>query len=247
MTTATADHVDRPETLADLPARVAQDHALEHVKYMIANTPVRNYPYPHMAVHGVFPESYYSQILENFPGEEQFEAQIEGYPQRGTIELTKPGAMDRLPPKQRAFWNWLVQSLGSQSFMRFALESYSPLLASRFGHSIRPLMYLFRDTGGYGIGPHTDTLKKIVTMLFYLPEDDSQRHAGTSIVVPREEAYRHKPTGHETWDDYRPAKTIEFLPNTLASFVVTDRSLHAVRPTPPGTVRKSLQFFICQE
>ncbi|MBI1190523.1 MAG: hypothetical protein GC200_07585 [Tepidisphaera sp.] len=247
MTTATADHVDRLETLADLPQRVAQDHAYEHVKYMIANTPVRPYPFPHMQVNGVFPEYYYRQMLANYPAAGFFESRIEGYPERGTIELHDPASVARLPRQQRDFWQWFMNSFGSRDFMSFVLECYAPVLGPRFGHSVKPVAYLFRDTGGYGIGPHTDTLKKVVTMLFYLPEDESQRGAGTSIVVPTDaKGYSHHPTGHESWDAYRPAKTIEFLPNTLASFLVTDRSLHAVRPTPPGSVRQSLQFFICQ-
>jgi hypothetical protein len=223
------------------------DHPVEHAKYQIANSPVLGYPFPHQAVGGVFPADYYAQLQANFPEERHFRPLIENYPQRGTIELHAPGALDGLDAAKREFWAWFLRGFGSRDFMAFVLERYEPLLAHRFRLSVKPQMYLFRDTGGYGIGPHTDTTKKVVTMLFYLPEDDSQRHAGTSIVVPNNPGYQHRHTGHEAWDDYRAARTVEFLPNTLVSFVVTDRSLHAVRPTPPGTVRKSLQMFICQE
>jgi hypothetical protein len=229
------------------PDAAPRDHAIEHAKYQIANTPVLDYPYPHQHVQNVFPAYYYDQLQRNFPEPHHFRALIENYPKRGTIELHQPGALDALDPARRDFWTWFARQLASKSFMSFVLDRYAPLLGGRFRHSAKAQMYLFRDTGGYGIGPHTDTPKKIVTMLFYLPEDDSQRHAGTSIVVPKDESYQHHTTGHETWDSYRPAKTVEFLPNTLVSFVVTDRSLHAVRPTPEGTVRRSLQYFICQE
>jgi hypothetical protein len=34
------------------------------------------------------------------------------------------------------------------------------------------------------------------------------------------------------------------LPNSMLAFAVTSRSFHAVRPTPPGVVRRSLQYFV---
>lgn len=229
------------------PDPLSGDHALEHVKYQIANTPVNDYPYPHQHVRGVFPETFYREMLRNFPAPEHFRALIENYPKRGTIELHKPGALDALDPARRDFWAWFVRQFGSKHFTSFVLDRYGPLMGGRFRHHVKPQMYLFRDSGGYGIGPHTDTPKKVVTMLFYLPPDDSQRHAGTTLVVPRDKSYEHHHTGHETWDNYRAARTAEFTPNTVLSFVVTDRSLHAVRPTPADTVRQSLQFFICTE
>lgn len=228
-------------------ANMLRDHAYEHAKYMIGNTPVLTYPFPHQHVTSVFPDYYYAQLHQHIPAADHFRPLSDTYPKRGTIELNKPGALENLPDQQRTFWSWFVQQFGSMDFMSFVLDRYAPLLGHRFRHNVRPQMYLFRDTGGYGIGPHTDTLKKVVTMLFYLPKDDSQRHAGTSIVVPKDPNHQHHPTGHETWDNYRAAKTVEFLPNSLVSFVVTDRSLHAVRPTPPDTVRQSLQYFICQD
>lgn len=222
-----------------------RDHPVEHVKYRIANSPVLGYPYQHQVVTDVFPADYYAAILEHMPAPDQYRALIKDYPKRGTVELTDAGAVEALPAGgQREFWKWFVGAFSAPAFMHFALEQYAPSLVGRFRDSIRPLMFLFRDAGGYAIGPHTDSFKKVVTMLFYLPADRSQLEFGTSVCVPRDPANPPRHEGHGTWSDYRSVKTAAFEPNSLFSFAVTDRSYHAVRPTPPGTVRNSLQYFL---
>lgn len=221
-----------------------RDHPVEHAKYMIANTPVLEYPYQHMHVRAVFPADYYGAIMEHLPAPEQYKPLIKDYPKRGSIDLVNPPSVEALPTGQREFWRWFVGAFGSPAFMHFVLERYSPSLLGRNRDLVRPMMYLFRDAGGYGIGPHTDNFRKIVTMLFYLPRDESQREFGTSIVVPKDPANVPRHEGHGSWEDYRAVKTAQFAPNSMLSFAVTDRSYHAVRPTPPGTVRNSIQYFL---
>jgi hypothetical protein len=221
-----------------------RDNPVAHVKYQLGNAPVLTYPYEHMHVRGVFPDDFYAEIIENFPEARHFKSLIKDYPKRGSIDLCNPAQIDGLPEPQLAFWHEFVRCFGSRNFTTFILERYSPLLAGRLKHQVKPMMYLFHDMGGYGIGPHTDTNKKVVTNLFYLPADESMMGSGTSIVTPKDPNYRQTTAGHDTWDNYWCVKTVPFEPNSMLSFVVTDKSHHAVRPTPPGTARNSLQYFI---
>ena len=46
------------------------------------------------------------------------------------------------------------------------------------------------DLTNYALGPHTDAVSKVVTLLIYLPQDDSQARYGTSIYAPKDPARR---------------------------------------------------------
>ena len=38
-----------------------------HLAYKIANTPILNFPFPHIYVENIFPADFYSKLLKNFP------------------------------------------------------------------------------------------------------------------------------------------------------------------------------------
>ena len=72
---------------------------------------------------------------------------------------------------------------------------------------------LYADFDGYAIKPHPDTRRKVLTMLIYMPEDDSQRH--TTV-------YKISPMGVFAWKSCGlvKEKTAPFLPNSGFAFVV---------------------------
>jgi hypothetical protein len=77
----------------------------------------------------------------------------------------------------------------------------------------RPVLYT--DLDGYAIKPHPDTRRKVLTMLIYMPDDESQRDLGTTV-------YKISPMGVFAWKSYGlvKEKTAPFLPNTGFAFVV---------------------------
>lgn len=230
----------------DCPSPTGED-PLEHVKYAIANTPVSNYPYPHIHVRNVFPRDYYRQIRAHFPEQSTFKPLSERYPLRGKVCLSDPDGIAPLDTGAKDdFWSDFRRRFIHEHFTSFVLDHFSPILASRFRQNVRPDAYLFQDRGGYAIGTHTDTTRKLVTMLFYLPEEDAPAlDVGTSIVVPEDPACRRLNLPHqESLEGFKVAKTVPFEANSMIAFVVTDESMHAVLPTPEGTVRDSLQYFI---
>jgi hypothetical protein len=233
-----------PEVAGVSAGVVPEADRLEHVKYRLANAALRSWPYEHVLVEDVFPLADYADLLAHFPRAEEFRALSDRFPRRGSIELTDPEAVAALAPGQRAFWQEFLARFATPAFMSFVLERYGPVLATRYRRRVEPMIFLFRDDGTYAIGPHTDDVSKVVTNLFYLPADDAHTEYGTSILVPRDDGFEHDHTLETGWEDYVPAVTVPFKPNTLLSFAVTDRSLHAVRPLPPGAVRQSIQYFI---
>ena len=88
-----------------------------------------------------------------------------------------------------------------------------------------PQPVLYADFDGYAIKPHPDTRRKVVTVLIYMPEDESQRDLGTSV-------YKISPMGVFAWKTYGlvKEKTAAFLPNAGFAFVVI-RPAHSLLHT----------------
>ncbi len=77
-----------------------------------------------------------------------------------------------------------------------------------------------RDYAGYSIRPHPDSETTVMTTQYYLPEDDSQSHLGTSFYIRRGPG------------DYETVRKAEFLPNTAYCFAVGKKSFHGVEVMP---------------
>jgi hypothetical protein len=104
---------------------------------------------------------------------------------------------------------------------------------------------LVEDVTKYALGPHTDSPKKVITMLFYLPRDLSQSHMGTSIYLPKDPAFRCQGGPHYKFDGFQRLHTMPFVPNSLFVFFKTDNSFHGVEPvTDPDTKRWLLLYDI---
>jgi hypothetical protein len=67
--------------------------------------------------------------------------------------------------------------LAFKAKFRRALEERFGKPAERIGFF--PIPILLRDQPGYRIGIHSDVKKKAITVQFYLPADERQRHIGT--------------------------------------------------------------------
>jgi hypothetical protein len=85
---------------------------------------------------------------------------------------------------------WLL----GDAFSRLILDRFRPSLRERFGPDNDPRIEtdarLVRDFTNYAISPHTDSPRKVVSLLFYLPQDDAKRHLGTSIYAPTNPDFR---------------------------------------------------------
>ncbi len=222
------------------------EHPAQHVRYRIANVQLNTWPYRHLFVRDVFPGWYYGKMIEHFPARELFSPLSERHQRRLKFDLAAEESIARLDEPLRSFWSEFRELFINQPFMNMILEKYCGEAAARFRSRCRPMVYLFLDTTGYGIGPHADTRTKLITMLFYLPGDDSQSRYGTSILVPKVSAPNPGPHDKlDGWEQFHTAFTAPYLPNTLMSFYVTDDSWHAVDAHDDPIERRSLQYFIC--
>jgi hypothetical protein len=224
-----------------------------HLAYKFANAPILGFPYPHCYIRDVFPTEFYAELQRNLPDPDAMipierVRPVRGYKERFVLEF-KPEQLAVLPEPKRRFWSSLGQSMVAGQFGQLALQKFAPFIEARFKDA-RNMQYsseamLVQDVTDYELGPHTDTPKKVITMLFYLPNDESLAHLGTSIYVPKDRNFRCPGTTHHPFEAFERMTTMPFLPNSLFVFVKGDTSFHGVETVgDPGCRRWLLLFDI---
>jgi hypothetical protein len=217
--------------------------------YNVANAPLRSFPYPHIYVRDVFPQEVYAELQLNIPDPaamipiEQARP-VRGYKERFVLDLADTG--ERLTAPQRSFWTGLQGLIMGGGLKAALLQKFGAEVQRRFaGQTVRfaEETLLVQDVTRYALGPHTDTPAKVVTVLFYLPRDDSQSHLGTSIYMPSDRAYRCAGGQHYNYEGFDRVATMPFLPNSMFAFVKTDQSFHGVEPVTDPDVRRWLLLY----
>ena len=99
---------------------------------------------------------------------------------------------------------------------------------------------LLRDTTAYGIGPHSDHPKKVMTLLFYLSGGDTKENLGTSFYKPVQEGYECETGRHHRYGEFRRMKTYPYAPNAVLSFLRTNTSFHGVEVIEEENVQRDV-------
>lgn len=224
-----------------------------HVLYKIANAPINRYPFPHIYVREIFPPEYYRELRDHMPPAQHFikpallHRVTDDYPDsRLLLPLTRQN-LGALPDSCRAFWQQLASWMLGGEFGRAILPKFSEFLNLRFGDMARMAFFdealIVNDSTTYVLGPHTDNLRKALSLLFYLPPDDSMAHLGTSIYVPRDPDFRSTGGEHYPFDGFLRMITMPYVPNALFAFVRTDNSFHGVEPITDPSIRRDLLLY----
>jgi hypothetical protein len=224
-----------------------------HVLYQIVNAPIREYPFPHILVHDVFPPSFYRELRANLPEESALKTlgalgRIKGgdYPARLVMPLTRE-AIAPLPATQHAFWKRAGDWILGGAFAQMMLAKFEPWLRQRLGdlakHNFRNEVLIVRDGTAYALGPHTDARDKVLSFLFYLPADDSQAELGTSVYLPNDPQFRCQGGPEHDFRKFRRMQTMPYLPNTLFAFMKTNNSFHGVEPIQGKDVRRDVMLY----
>jgi hypothetical protein len=196
-------------------------------------------PYPHYYLENVFPAEYYQALLRQLPGssvyQNLFEAsslKLDHFRHRDQRDLNE-GWTDTLPDEPRAFWNDFSEWFLGPDLARAVLDSFAEPLHARFGPkklwpAVSVEAQLIRHRAGYFLGPHSDLQTKLVVLLVYLARDDSAKHLGTSLYLPKDPGFSCANSLHYPFQDFVRVKTIPFMPNSLLGFVRSDVSFHGV-------------------
>ncbi len=222
-----------------------------HLAYKVGNAELSLFPYPHFFVHNVFPSDFYAEIQANLPDPAALlpiaeVRPVKGYKERFVFDFAGP-QFNALPREKQAFWSGMHKWLLGGRFGQLVIEKFRPFIAQRFGNDPNLELYdeglLVQDITNYSLGPHTDSPRKVITFLFYLPADESQRHLGTSIYLPKDPAFRCKGGPHYRHDGFERVWTMPFVPNSLFAFFKTDNSFHGVEPVLDADTRRWLLLY----
>jgi hypothetical protein len=226
----------------------------QYVIYQIANAPLREHPFPHLYVESVFPDEFYRAMRSHWPGSSSLISLAKtgrvtagAYPDR-FIMAFRPPEIEKLPQGQREFWSGLHSWFMGESFLRALLQKFGPQIQKRFGDTIGRYSFgvdslIVRDRVNYQLGPHTDAPHKLLSLLFYCPDDDSMKDLGTTIYVPIDPGFRCPGVQHYQNDMFNKVRTMEYRPNSLFAFFKTDNSFHGVEPiTDTGVLRDLLLY-----
>ena len=222
-----------------------------HLSYRVANAAIQSYPFPHFFVEGAFPADFYERLQATLPDPEVMRPiaevrPVKGYKERFVISLEED-KLAALPAEKRKFWSDLHGWLVGGEFANVVLNKFAPYLDRRFKDVPSPHFVdealLVQDTTNYALGPHSDAVRKVITLLFYLPRDRSQSHLGTSLYVPKDRAFRCPGGPHYPHDRFDRVWTMPFVPNSLFAFFKTDNSFHGVEPVDEPDTRRWLLLY----
>jgi hypothetical protein len=226
----------------------------EHVIYRIANAPMRDYPYPHVYVDSVFPDDFYAALRRGWPRAQDL-VRIDStgrvpkgaYPDRFIMPLRK-AEVDKLPEEPRVFWTEFAAWFLKRRFLEALVEKFDEHVRRRFGSDRANVAFsseslIVRDHTNYNIGPHTDAPHRLLSLLFYCPDDDRLKHLGTSIYTPLDPTFRCRGGPHYPHKLFRKVVTMEYRPNTLFAFFKTDHSFHGVDPIGDADVLRDLVLY----
>lgn len=192
---------------------------------------LRTKPFDHVYMEGVLDRATYRDLLTAMPGRRFY------HDLRHRDALRKDGSSTRLrmylypemlrglPEEQKKVWLPVARALCSQALEEAFKRKFRASLEERFGKAaekigVYPIPILLRDQPGYKISVHSDVPTKAITVQFYLPADESQRHIGTIF--------------HESDKDAGAKRTTQmpFLPATGYAFPVTQtKSWHSAAET----------------
>jgi hypothetical protein len=216
----------------------------EHLVSCLKAAPCAVEPFPHFYASSAFPTDFYAAILDHLPKNEEFTS---GGKTWFGLDLEESG-FTHLSSAKAAFWRDFTSWLLGESFLRSMLTLVYPYLEDRFADRNATFVSsasLARSMAGHVLGPHTDMKHRVMTLLFYLPKEDSTPLPGTSIYKPRVKDFSCSGGPHYGFENFQKTATINFQTNTVFGFVKTARSFHGVEPwSEPQYIRDTLQYEI---
>jgi len=196
------------------------DSIVRHGADSILAGTVTEKPYPRLMFKNFFANDVYRKLISSWPDIDRY-VDLNGARTRKQYTLWDR-SVEAGDPERTALWRAVSHALSApeiEAALRERLKRGLEIRSKGSGEGWPVPMYpqpvLYADFDGYAIKPHPDTRRKVLTMMIYMPEDESQRDLGTAV-------YKISPMGVFAWKSYGlvKEKTAPFLPNTGFAFVV---------------------------
>lgn len=128
---------------------------------------------------------------------------------------------------------------------------FSKQFYDRFPNQDRPRLRgefrFIRDEEAYKIGPHTDAPNKVVSLLFYLPENDEDSDLGTGVYIPNDRVKMCYGGPHYKFEEFTEVFRAPMVRNSCFGFWKTGHSWHGVQQISRKIQRDVLLFNIYAE
>ena len=209
-------------------------NAESHFAYQMANAPLRTFPFSHAYVEKAFPEDFYGVLQQHLPTDSQLAPIAEKRPVKGYRErfvmCFDDDSLALLDAARREFWQQFRDCFRRGMIGGLLLDKFGSEVQERFRNSdeftFHDELLLINDRDGYALGPHTDSPRKVVSLLFIC-----QRTWRTSSMAPRSTFPRTRGSA------VRAARTIPTKASTslrLCLSIQTQRSVSS-KPTDRST------------
>lgn len=208
----------------------------------IKNAEIVSYPYPHIEVEDIFSPEMYVGILANFPNtcilpkSRSYSRQLDIVPDPGVKDSYegKYEYINVLSGFEYDFWDRFK--------LRFFEGEFVETLMKKF--NVRDNDYyacgrLQIETEGAGLGPHTDRKDKLISVVFYI--DENEDACGTELCKPKKTFKAGE--RHYGYDDFEIVKSLSYKPNKMIAWPVVPNSFHSYHQSKP-TERRTIKFFI---
>jgi hypothetical protein len=223
-----------------------------HVSYKLGNMPINYFPFPHFYCENVFSNHFYKKIQENLPEEkylfpisEKRPAVPKGYKERFVLSLED---QDLLQLPNSDFWLTFKNQMLGGGLKNFLISRFSDILNNLHpnfkNYKTWSEILIVKDKENYALGPHTDSQKKLITILFYFPSDNSEENIGTSIYMPKDFKFTCQGGSHYKKEDFNLIYTAPFKCNSAFGFIKTNNSFHGVEKVEATSHRWLLLYDI---
>ena len=172
--------------LADADSETLLGEIVRHGVGAILAGELTEKPFPHLTFPRFFPDDVYRRLLRSWPDLDRYvDLNAARTRKQYTLWDRRVEAGD---PERTALWRTVCDALSAEAIqdaLRQKLESGLRIRAKGSGEAWPLPMYpqpvLYADFDGYAIKPHPDTRRKVLTVLIYMPEDDSHPELGTTV------------------------------------------------------------------
>jgi len=223
-----------------------------HVSYKLGNVPINFFPFPHFYCENVFSNHFYQKIQENLPDEsflfpisEKRPVPKGFYKERFVLSLEDQD-ISQLPNAN--FWLTFRNQMLGGGLKNFLISRFADILKNIHpnlqNYNTRSEILIVKDNENYALGPHTDSPKKLITILFYFPVDNSEENIGTSIYMPKDFKFTCPGGPHYKKEEFNLVYTAPFKSNSAFGFVKTNNSFHGVEKVNTTSYRWLLLYDI---
>jgi hypothetical protein len=247
-----------------------------HMTKFIDNVQIHEKPFVHFKGQGIFTDEVYESLLNSFPDDGFKFTSTEGYANRGTkkfdlSELTKINPMWEVLFKgitSKKFIRSLGKRLGKKLYKERGLRVLLPWVIKENNSNIFSLKLRAEvsidSIGKRGkINPHRDASRKLITIMFYFPDEDWKKNWGGDTIFYQIKSQDKKKKFYKTkwrkfnnvsldnlpefYDVFEEFSKGDFIRNSISGLCANPLSYHSVNPIEIDDKRRRKTVRLCLE